>query len=141
MQLQPPITTNISHTYANCPLFSFLESVGQYYCQMSHSETRRANHCCGSVLEFCWGPWNTPQRHQKAATTTNHNKHQPYLRQLPPFFIPGGFYEVCKWAIVWQGEPTIVVAVFQIIARVHGTHHKGTRRQLPPPITSNISQT
>ena len=40
-----------------------------------------------------------------------------------------------KWATVRQGEPTIVVAVFQNIARVHGTHYKGSRRQLQPPIS------
>ena len=46
---------------------------------------------------------------------------------------------VGKWAIVRQGEPTIVVAVFHNIARLHGTHHKGSRRQLQPPITTSIS--
>src|SRR5210317_599608 len=58
----------------------------QIYWQTGHCETRRANHCCGSVSYHCQGPWNTPQRQQKAATTANHNKHQPYLRQVPPFF-------------------------------------------------------
>src|SRR6056300_461550 len=65
------------------PLFSFLENVVKYW-QMGHCETRRANHCCGSVSKHTLGPWNTPQRQQKAATTANHNKHQPYLGQLPP---------------------------------------------------------
>src|SRR5210317_1093536 len=46
-----------------------------------------------------------------------------------------------KGAIVGQAEPTIVVAVIRDIARVHGTHHKGSRRQLRPPITTNISHT
>ena len=46
-----------------------------------------------------------------------------------------------KWATVRQGEPTIVVAVFQNIARVYISHHKGSRRQLQPPITTNISHT
>src|SRR5210317_686030 len=165
---------------------------------MGHCAARRAHHCCGSVSEHCWGPWNTPQGQQEAATTTNHNKHQPYLGQLPPFFIPGeccqilatwplcgkdsqallwqcfktllgtmehitkaaeGSYNrqsqqtsaiprptapffhswrvlsnIGKVAIVRQGEPSIVVAVFQNIARDHGTHHKGSRsrRQLQP---------
>src|SRR5210317_1831092 len=76
-QLQPPITTNISHREDNCPLF--------------HSWRVLSN--------------------------------------------------IGKWAIVRQGEPTIVVAVFQYIARGHGTHHKGSRRQLQPPITTNISHT
>ena len=77
-QLQPPITTNISHTEANCPLFSY--------------------------------SWRV-------------------------------LSNIGKWAIVRQGEPTIVVAVSQNIARVHGTHHKGSRRQLQPPTTTNISHT
>src|SRR6056300_546713 len=51
-QLQPPITANISHTYANCPLFSFLESVDKYW-QMGYPEPRRSNHCCGSVPNYC----------------------------------------------------------------------------------------
>src|SRR5210317_1275820 len=69
-QLQPPITTNISHMVPRpyCPLFSFLESVGKYW-QKGHCETRRANHCCGSVSKHTLGPWNKPQRKQKAATT------------------------------------------------------------------------
>src|SRR5210317_1915543 len=68
-QLHPPITTRIcDHTWANCPLFSFLESVAKYW-QMGHCETRRANHCCGSVSKHTLGPWNKPQRKQKAATT------------------------------------------------------------------------
>src|SRR5210317_2496133 len=66
------------------PLFSFLESVVKYW-QMGHCETRRANHCCCSVSIQCQGPWNTPQRQQKAAAIENHNKHQPYPGQLPPF--------------------------------------------------------
>src|SRR5210317_428445 len=40
-----------------------------------------------------------------------------------------------KWAmIVRHGEPTVVVLVSQNIARAQGTHHKGSRRQLQPPI-------
>src|SRR5210317_224592 len=109
---------------------------------MGHCETRRANHCCGSVSKHTLGPWNTPQRQQKAATTTNHNKHWPYLGQLPPFFHSWRVLSsIGKWAIVRQGEPTTVVAVFQIIARVHGTHHKGNKTQLASPITVNISHT
>src|SRR5210317_1427487 len=172
---------------------------------MGHCEARIAHHCCVSVSEYCWGPWNTPQRQKKAAKTTNHNKHQPYLGQLPPFFIPGECCQILengplcgkesppllwqclrtllgsmehttraargshnhpsqqtsaiprptapffhswrvlsnigKWAIVRQGEPTIVVAVSQNIAGGHGTHHKGRRRQPKPPITTNISHT
>src|SRR5210317_91 len=84
-QLEPPTTTNISHTYANCPLSPLLAKLHKYS-QTGNCETRRANHCCASVSNYCQGPWNTPQRQQKAATTANNNKHQPYLRQLPPFF-------------------------------------------------------
>ena len=143
-QLQPPITTNISHRVPRptAPLFSFLWRVLSNIGKWAICETGRANHCCGSVSIHCLGPWNTPQRQQKAATTTNHNKHQPYLGKLPPFFhslrvLPS----IGKWATVRQGEPTIVVAVFQYIARAHGSHHKHTRRQLEPPITTNISHT
>src|SRR5210317_577419 len=111
---------------------------------MGHCETRRANHCCGSVSKHTLGPWNTPQRQQKAATTANHIKHQPYLGQLSPLFSfldSVGKYNFGKWAIVQIAEPTINVTVFQYIDGVHGTHHKGSRRQLQPPITSNISHT
>ena len=41
-----------------------------------------------------------------------------------------------RFSVVGQGEPSIVVSVFLIIARVHGTHQGGSRRQLQPPITS-----
>ena len=51
-QLQPPITTNISHTKTKCPPFSFLESVVKYW-QMGRCETRRANHCGGNVSGHC----------------------------------------------------------------------------------------
>src|SRR5210317_963026 len=44
---------------------------------------------------------------------------------MPPFFHSWRVLSnIGKWAIVRQGEPTIVVAVFQNIARVHGRHHK-----------------
>src|SRR6056300_935413 len=109
---------------------------------MGQCEARRANHCCGSVSIHCWGPWNTPQCQQRAATTANHNKHQPYLGQLPPFFHSWKLEtKLRKSTIVRQGGPSIVVAVSQITARVHGTHHKGSRMQLQPPITTNISHT
>src|SRR5210317_1759891 len=66
--------------------------------------------------------------------------YQPYLGQLPPFLHSWRVLSnIGKWAIVRQGEPTIVVSVSQNIARVHGTQHKGSRRQLQPPITTNIS--
>ena len=86
---------------------------------------------------------HTTKAAEKAPATANHNKHQPYLGQLlPPFFHSWRVLSnTGKWAIVRQGEPTIVVAVSQDIARVHGTHHKGSRRQLQPPITTNISHT
>src|SRR6056300_407012 len=101
---------------------------------MGQCEARRANHCCGSVSIHCRGPWNTPQCQQKAATTANHNKHQPYLGQLPPFFHS---WRVLandgKWATVRQGEPTIVVAVLQYIAEVCGTHPNVSSMQRQPP--------
>src|SRR6056300_1340414 len=123
------------------PLFSFLESVVKYW-QTGHCETRRANHCCRSVSNHYHAPSNTPQSQQKAATTANHNKHQPYLGQLPPFFHSWRVLSnTGKWAIVRQGEPTIVVAMSQDIARVHGTHHQGSTRPLQPPIKTNISHT
>src|SRR6056300_197532 len=72
---------------------------------------------------------------QKAATTPNHNKHQPYLGQQAPFFHSWRVLSnIGKWAIGRQGEPTIVVAVLQNIARIHGTHHKGSRKA---PATAN----
>src|SRR5210317_1011251 len=124
-----------------CPLFSFLESVVKYW-QMGCPEARRANHQCGSVAKHCQGPGDTPGWQQKAATTANHNKHQPYLDQSAPFFHSWRVLSnTGKWAVVTLGEPTINVAVLQNIARGHGTHQDGSKGQLQPPITTNISHT
>ena len=64
----------------------------------------------------------------------------PCPGQLPPFFLPG---ESCQtfgiFSVVGQGGPTIVVAVFENVARVYGTHQKGIRRHVQRPISSNIS--
>src|SRR5210317_720599 len=43
--------------------------------------------------------------------------------------------------VVRQGEPTIVVAVFENIARVHWKHKKGNKRHLQPPITVHHGHT
>src|SRR5210317_2218706 len=58
----------------------------------------------------------------------NHQSQQTTAipRPTAPFFHSWRVLSnIGKWAIVRQGEPTIVVAVSQNIAGVHGTHHKG----------------
>src|SRR5210317_947658 len=42
---------------------------------------------------------------------------------------------------VGQGESNIVVAVFQILARVHCKHKEGNKRHLQPPITVHHGHT
>src|SRR6056300_855222 len=101
------------------------------FCQIFCCGTRRANHCGGSVAIHCYCTWNTLRRQQEAVPATNHVIPCPYPgHHVPPFFLPG---ESCqtfvKFSVVGQGEPTIVVAVFQYIARVHGTHQGGSKRQ------------
>ena len=54
----------------------------------------------------------------------------------PLFSILESLDRISKLAVVRQGEPTIVVAVFQYVARVHGRHQGGSRRQLQPPIAT-----
>ena len=55
----------------------------------------------------------------------------------PPFLSIENVDKIGKLAVLRQGEATIVVLVLQIIAREHGTHHKGSRWHLPMPITTN----
>src|SRR5210317_2156463 len=66
----------------------------------------------------------------------------PFPPPPPPLFIPGESWQrIGKFPVARQGEPTIVVAVSQYIARVHGTHKNDIRWHLTMPITTNISHT
>src|SRR5210317_1138396 len=84
--------------------------------------------------------------HHKGNTEGSHNHQSQQTSAIPrptaPFFHSWRVLSnIGKWAIVRQGEPTIVVAVSQNLAGGHGTHHKGSKRQPQPPITTNISHT
>src|SRR5210317_2307263 len=66
----------------------------------------------------------------------------PFPPPPPPLFIPGESWQrIGKFPVARQGEPTIVVAVSQYIARAHGTHKNDIRWHLTMPITTNISHT
>ena len=81
--------------------------------------------------------WSGVTREAPGGICSRQSRHTMAMaRPTAPFFLPG---ESCQtfgqFSVVGQGEPTIVVAVSQYIARVHGTHQGGTRRHMQPPIT------
>src|SRR5210317_1695674 len=141
-QLQPPITTNISHTYRPTapffPSWRVLANIGKWAIVRQGEPT-----IVVAVFQYIARVHGTHHKHsrrqlQPPITTNISHTYRPTAPFFPSWRV---LANIGKWAIVRQGEPTIVVAVFQYIARVHGTHHKHSRRQLQPPITTNISHT
>ena len=139
--LQPPITVHHGHTsWVTCPPFWLLgvaKSANGLVVRQGEPAIVVAVFEIIARVHYKHKEGN--KRHLHPPITVHHGLTS--WATCPLFWLLG-VAKSGKWACCWgQGEPTIVVAVFQNIARVHGKHHKGSRRQLQPPITTNISHT
>src|SRR5210317_1981982 len=81
--------------------------------------------------------------------STHSSRHLPQHTMTIPLGSPAPLFvfdscvlpEMANGLVVRQGEPTIVVAVLQNIARGHGTHHKGINSQFKTPATTHHGHT
>ena len=82
----------------------------------------------------------------RKATKGIYNRQSQYTMAIPPgspapLFGSWALPKVANGLVVRQGEPAIVVAVSQILARVHCKHKEGNKRHLQPPITVHHGHT
>ena len=84
------------------------------------------------VVAVCFKTLLGSIQHTRKAAEGSYNHQSQHTvaisRPPPPLFdSPRVLTNIGKLTVVRQGQPTIVVAVFQNIARVHGTPLKGYR--------------